>query len=97
MCALESDVEDFDAWTQGGESAHSIPRMFVGECKYHAEKPFSVAEFNELVRKASLLPAAQGKDVIYGLFSATGFDEELAERAKGDKRLILVNECRVVG
>lgn len=97
VCALESDDEGFDAWTQGGESVHPIPRMFAGECKYHAKRPFSAAEFNELVRKVSLLPAAQGKDVIYGLFSATGFDKELAERAEGDKRLVLVNECRVVG
>lgn len=97
VCALESDVEGFDARARGNEPECSIPRIFVGECKYHSEKPFSLAEFSELVRKASLLPAAQGKDVIYGLFSATGFDGELANRAKGDKRLILFDECRVVG
>ncbi len=88
-------------WNQKGTveidvcaASASDDEILLGECKCHREKPFSMAEFVELERKAQASGLAERKRVLYCLFSKTGFDSELmdAARARGDLYLVDRNQ-----
>lgn len=61
---------------------HVADRVFLGECKYYAEKPVGIDELNGLVAKAQSIEACRGNDVVFGLFSHTGFSDAVLERAQ---------------
>ena len=52
-------------------------KVFLGECKYHRERPMDVHELNELRSKVGRVAEIRGYDVVFGLFSVTGFDKAL--------------------
>ena len=72
-------------------------RLFLGECKYHA-KPVDVAVYSALQEKGQskeLAAAFKGYEVVYGLFSKSGFTDRLVEMAAENPNLILIQEDTV--
>lgn len=72
-------------------------RLFLGECKYHA-KPVDVAVYSALQEKGQskeLAAAFKGYEVVYGLFSKSGFTDRLVEMAAENSDLILIQEDAV--
>ena len=67
-------------------------RLFLGECKYHA-KPVDVAVYSALQEKGQskeLTAAFKGYEIVYGLFSKSGFTDRLVEMAAENSDLILI-------
>ena len=72
-------------------------RLFLGECKYHA-KPVDVAVYSALQEKGQskeLTTAFKGYEIVYGLFSKSGFTDRLVEMAAENPNLILIQEDTV--
>ena len=72
-------------------------RLFLGECKYHT-KPMDVAVYSALQEKGQskgLAAAFKGYEVVYGLFSKSGFTDRLVEMAAENPNLILIQEDAV--
>ena len=72
-------------------------RLFLGECKYHA-KPVDVAVYSALQEKGQskeLTTAFKGYEIVYGLFSKSGFTDRLVEMAAENSNLILIQEDAV--
>lgn len=72
-------------------------RLFLGECKYHA-KPVDVAVYSALQEKGQskeLTAAFKGYEIVYGLFSKSGFTDRLVEMATENPNLILIQEDTV--
>lgn len=72
-------------------------RLFLGECKYHA-KPVDVAVYSALQEKGQskeLAAAFKGYEIVYGLFSKSGFTDRLVEMAAENSNLILIQEDAV--
>ena len=76
---------------------HQHKRLFLGECKYHA-KPVDVAVYAALQEKGQskeLTVAFKGYEIVYGLFSKSGFTDRLVEMAAENSNLILIQEDAV--
>ena len=76
---------------------HQHKRLFLGECKYHA-KPVDVAVYSALQEKGQskeLTAAFKGYEIVYGLFSKSGFTDRLVEMAAENSDLILIQEDAV--
>ena len=74
-------------------------RVFVGECKYHAKPVDAPVYFalKEKVANASEIKKAYPRyDVIYGVFSKSGFTQRMLDVAKENAGLILINEDSLV-
>lgn len=73
--------------------------VFVGECKYHA-KPVDAPVYFTLKEKVAnasgIKKAYPGYDIIYGVFSKSGFTKRLLDVAKENAGLILINEDSLV-
>ena len=72
-------------------------RLFLGECKYHA-KPVDVAVYSALQEKGQskeLTAAFKGYEIVYGLFSKSGFTDRLVKMAAENSNLILIHEDAV--
>lgn len=72
-------------------------RLFLGECKYHT-KPVDVAVYSALQEKGQskeLTAAFKGYEIVYGLFSKSGFTDRLVEMAAENPNLILIQEDTV--
>ena len=72
-------------------------RLFLGECKYHA-KPVDVAVYSALQEKGQskeLTAAFKGYEIVYGLFSKSGFTDRLVKMAAENSNLILIQEDAV--
>lgn len=73
--------------------------VFVGECKYHAKPVDAPVYFalKEKVANASEIKKAYPRyDVIYGVFSKSGFTQRMLDVAKENAGLILINEDSLV-
>lgn len=70
-------------------------KVFFGECKYH-NKPVDVAVYAALKEKVAssndLTVSFKDYEMIYGLFSKSGFSERLVEIAKDIPNLLLIQE-----
>lgn len=74
-------------------------RVFAGECKYHnkpVDAPVYFALEEKVQKSAELKAAFPDYQVLYGVFSKSGFTQRLLDQARGNSRLILVQENRVV-
>ena len=72
-------------------------RLFLGECKYHT-KPVDVAVYSALQEKGQskeLTATFKGYEIVYGLFSKSGFTDRLVEMAAENPNLILIQEDTV--
>ena len=73
-------------------------RLFLGECKYH-QKPVDVAVYASLQEKAKspdLAKAFKDYEIIYGLFSKSGFTDRLTSIAEENPRLLLIQEDQLL-
>lgn len=74
---------------------HQSKMLFAGECKFHA-KPVDASVYFDLREKvegsAQISKAFPGYEMIYGVFSKSGFTERLRGVACKNKNLLLVNE-----
>ena len=76
-------------------------RLFIGECKYH-QKPVDLPVLTALQQKVAASTdlqnsfIRQGYQVLYGLFSKSGFSDRLFAFAKECDDLLLINEDQIV-
>ena len=74
-------------------------RIFAGECKYH-RNPVDASVYYAL--KEKVLDAGEIRksypvyDVIYGVFSKSGFTQRMLDAARETSNLVLVNEDNVI-
>lgn len=74
-------------------------RIFAGECKYHnkpVDAPVYFALEEKVQKSADLKAAFPGYQVLYGLFSKSGFTPRLLELAQENPELILVQENHII-
>jgi hypothetical protein len=92
-----------DSWDDTQIDVMAVDRqkscLFVGECKYH-NKPVEQSVYFELKDKVSasadIRKSFPEYDVIYGIFSKSGFNSRLKELAKETPNLVLINEDKVI-
>lgn len=71
-------------------------RLFAGECKYYKEgKPVELEVYMNLRRKCENRDF-EGYEILYGLFSKSGFSPALCEIAREDKSLLLIEESKLL-
>lgn len=74
-------------------------RIFVGECKYHL-KPVDAPVYFSLKEKTDnakeIFKTYQGYELIYGLFSKSGFTKRMFDIAKENTDIFLINEDHLV-
>ena len=78
---------------------HKNKQIFLGECKYHNKEVDVPVYFmlKEKVDNASEIHKAfSGYNIIYGVFSKSGFTKRMMDIAKENKNLILINEINLV-
>lgn len=77
---------------------HQNKRIFAGECKYHA-KPVDAPVYFRLREKvlnaAEMKKGFPGYEVLYGIFSKSGFTRRLLETASENTSLLLINEDHI--
>ena len=89
-------LNDIDNDTQIDVMAvdNSHKKMFAGECKYH-EKPVEADVFFDLKKKVETSKEIEAAfpeyEVIYGIFSKSGFTKRMKDIAGENESLILVN------
>lgn len=74
-------------------------RIFAGECKYHnkpVDAPVYFALEEKVKKSAELKSAFPGYQVLYGVFSKSGFTQRLLEQARDHPKLILVQEDHTI-
>lgn len=54
-------------------------RAFAAECKYRSSRPVDRHVLSELRAKCGSIAKLEGREVVYGLFSVSGFDDALME------------------
>lgn len=73
--------------------------LFAGECKYHA-KPVDAPVYFALEEKvrnsAEIQKAFNGYQLLYGIFSKSGFTQRLEDQNRKNPNLFLINEDRIV-
>lgn len=69
-------------------------KIFAAECKYYRDKELDMEVYSSLIEKCKT-PDFKGYDIIYGLFSITGFEKRLLEIARKNKYLILINNDEI--
>lgn len=90
-------LNDFDGDTEIDVVAvdHQNRQVFAGECKFHA-KPVDAPVYFALKEKvdntAEIHKAFPGYDVLFGVFSKSGFTQRMLDTAKENNRLLLINE-----
>ncbi|ETT07660.1 hypothetical protein HMPREF1497_2227, partial [Fusobacterium sp. CM21] len=74
-------------------------RIFAGECKYHI-KPVDAPVYFDLKEKITnsneIRKTFPGYDIIYGIFSKSGFTQRLVDIAKENQGLFLINNYDVI-
>ena len=76
-------------------------RLFIGECKYH-QKPIDLPVLTALQQKVAASTdlqnsfIRQGYQVLYGLFSKSGFSDRLIAFSKECDDLLLINEDQII-
>ena len=78
---------------------HQRKLLFAGECKYH-NKPVDAPVYyalEEKVKKSTELQTAfPAYQVIYGLFSKSGFTQRMTEQAHGRPDILLIQEDHIL-
>lgn len=94
-------LNDFDNDTQIDVMAvdHQHKLVFAGECKYHV-KPVDAAVYFELKEKVANSSEIQKSfpsyDIVYGIFSKSGFTQRMLDIADGNDSIKLINEAYVI-
>ncbi len=94
-------LNDIDGDTEVDVMAvdHQNKKIFAGECKYH-EKPVDAAVLFSLKEKvmhnADIHKSFPDYEVIYGVFSKSGFTARMRDAAENQEAVILIQENQVV-
>lgn len=94
-------LNDFDGNTEIDVMAvdHRNRAIFAGECKYHA-KPVDAGVYFALREKvenaAEIRKAFPGYEVVYGVFSKSGFTQRMLDVQKETAALMLIDGARKV-
>lgn len=78
---------------------HQNKLVFLGECKYHnkpVDAPVYYALEEQAAQSAEIKTAFPGCQIIYGLFSKSGFTDRMLDQARGRSDIILINEEQVI-
>ena len=78
---------------------HQRKRLFAGECKYHSkpvDAPVYYALEEKVKQSAELQAAFPSYQVIYGLFSKSGFTQRMMEQAQGRSDILLIQEDHIL-
>ncbi len=90
-------LNDFDGDTEIDVMSvdHQNKRVFAGECKYHT-KPVDAPVYFALKEKvdsaAEIRKVFPGYEIVYGLFSKSGFTQRMLDIAMESTGILLVNE-----
>ena len=94
---LNDSVEDTEIDVMSVD--HQNKKLFAGECKYH-EKPIDAPIYFELQEKikkaAEIQKAFPGYEVLYGIFSKSGFTDRMLDIAKESDDILLINEDHLI-
>lgn len=74
-------------------------RIFAGECKYHrnpVDAPVYYALKEKVLDAGEIRKSYPGYDIIYGIFSKSGFTQRMLDAARETSNLVLVNEDSVL-
>ena len=74
-------------------------RIFAGECKYHrnpVDAPVYYALKEKVLNAGEIRKSYPSYDVIYGIFSKSGFTQRMLDAARETSNLVLVNEDSVL-
>lgn len=94
-------LNDYDGDTEIDVMAvdNQEKRIFAGECKYHA-KPVDVNVYyalkDKVLNAGEIRKAFPGYEIIYGIFSKSGFTQRMLDTEKGNTGLVLINEDSII-
>lgn len=74
-------------------------RIFAGVCKYHrnpVDAPVYYALKEKVLDAGEIRKSYPGYDIIYGIFSKSGFTQRMLDAARETSNLVLVNEDSVL-
>ena len=74
---------------------HQNKQVFAGECKFHAkpvDAPVYFALKEKVANSAEIRKTFPGYDVLFGVFSKSGFTQRMLDTAKENCHLLLINE-----
>ena len=74
---------------------HQNKRVFAGECKYHTkpvDAPVYFALKEKVANAGEIRKAFPGYEIVYGLFSKSGFTQRVKDLKQENSDLILINE-----
>ncbi|MBS5064188.1 MAG: ATP-binding protein [Hungatella hathewayi] len=94
-------LNDLDSDTEIDVMAvdHQNKLIFAGECKYHlkpVDTPVYFALSEKVKASAEIQTAFKGYQIIYGIFSKSGFTKRLLQQAKENPNLLLINEDQIM-
>ena len=78
---------------------HQRKLLFVGECKYHnklVDAPVYYALEEKVKKSTELQTAFPFYQVIYGLFSKSGFTQRMMDQAQGRSDILLIQEDSIL-
>lgn len=90
-------LNDFDGDTEIDIMAvdSQNKRIFAGECKYHGKPVDALVYYalkDKVVKAGEIKKAYPGYEIIYGVFSKSGFTQRMLDAAKENSGLFLINE-----
>lgn len=94
-------LNDLDSDTEIDVMAvdHQNKLLFAGECKYH-NKPVDASVYYALFEKVQISTEIQAAfhdyQIIYGVFSKSGFTQRLLDTARKNPQLLLFNEDQMI-
>lgn len=94
-------LNDFDGDTEINLMSvdHQNKKIFAGECKYHAkpvDAPVYFALKEKVDRAKEFHKAFPGYEVIFGIFSKSGFTKRMLDIAKENTGIFLIHEEQLV-
>lgn len=94
-------LNDFDGDTEIDVMSvdHQNKRVFAGECKYHAkpvDAPVYFALKEKVDRAKEVHKAFPGYEIIFGVFSKSGFTRRMLDIAKENAGIFLIHEEHLV-
>ena len=94
-------LNDFDTDTEIDVMSvdHQNKRVFAGECKYHAkpvDAPVYFALKEKVDRAKEVHKAFPGYEIIFGVFSKSGFTRRMLDIAKENAGIFLIHEDQLV-
>lgn len=71
-------------------------RVFAALCQYNQSDPVKLHLLTGLKKQCANAHELRGKKLVYGIFSKTGFEDNLVRAAKASNDVILINEAEIV-